>query len=212
MAARSERVPLSRPVIIEKAIHLVDREGLDALSMRRLGLELHVEAMSLYNYFRTKAELLDGIHEALLASMPVPPGSADWERGVRALALGFRRVLTAHPRLVPLFASRPAFSPGSMAQVERALALFRRAGFSIDESLSALNVVVAFIVGHALWQFGTLSDTEINYPSYDALSPVEFPQLAASARALATHSMDEEFEFGLDAMMKGLRAQVERSS
>ncbi|APR84911.1 Transcriptional regulator, TetR family protein [Minicystis rosea] len=197
--------------MLAAALALVDREGLDALSMRRLGAELGVEAMSLYNHVPSKAALLDGVHEAILGEMPPPRRGRDFVETLRGMARAFRRVLLAHPQALPIFGSRPAVTEASLRHVETALAVLRGAGLSARESVSAFQVVVTFVVGHALAEVGPVLSGEPAEPRYGALSAEGFPHLTAVLAELDHHDVEEEFEMGLDLILTGLRARTERS-
>lgn len=196
---------LSRKRVLEAAVRLVDREGLDKLSMRRLGEELGVEAMSLYRHVASKADLLDGIHGAILQEMPAPTLGGSWREDLRMLARSLRQVLRRHPAALPLFATRPALAPGSLLLVEIVLGMFREAGFSPDRALSALQTVFTFVVGQALLRFR--ADPEPGQPG-GALALEDFPHLASMAAALAAHDDEQAFEFGLDVVLRGLDAAL----
>src|SRR5262245_24793657 len=122
------RAGLTRDKVLERAVQLVDEEGLDALSMRRLGEALGVQAMSLYRHVSDKADLLDGVHGAILAAVPVPARRGPWATRARALARSVREALRAHPRALVLFATRPAVVPASLALFEEALAIVSESG------------------------------------------------------------------------------------
>src|ERR671913_1313899 len=102
-----KRQPLSRQRILEAAVRFVDREGLEALSMRKLGSELGVEAMSLYNHVPNKDALLDGMVEVLLGELEVPAESQSWEERIRQGYGAFRRLAHRHPNVFPLLVNRP---------------------------------------------------------------------------------------------------------
>ena len=209
---RPARGSLSRARILETALQIADESGLLALSMRRLGAELGVEAMSLYNHVPNKAALLDGMVERMLEEMPGPgPGGARTER-LAEMAWALRSALQAHPGAAPLFATRPAVTPTSLRHVESTLGLLRELGLSPDESLSALQVLVTFVVGHTLSQLGPARADEVSRPRYEDLSREEFPHLTEVAALLPTHDGENEFELGLDALLRGLRARVKRSA
>jgi AcrR family transcriptional regulator len=201
---KPEREPLTRERVLSAALKIVDNEGLEELSMRRLGQELGVEAMSLYNHVASKAELLDGVFEVVLSGLPSVPADRSWIQGVRILARGFRSVLSAHPNAVPLFADRPAVSEGSLRYVEAALGLLDRAGFSFGESIYALQSMVAFVVGHALVSRAT-PDAD---PRYHLLPREQFPHLTKFGANSTRLAVDDEFEFGLEAMVQGLRVRA----
>ena len=128
-AARRERVTRDR--IILSALRIMDEEGLEAVTMRRVGRELGCEAMSLYNHVRDKEDILDGICEAVLAEFTVPEG-ATWEEAIRAGAREYRRLLLAHPTVLTLMSERrkPFTNPDSLRAYEFALGVFRSAGLS----------------------------------------------------------------------------------
>jgi AcrR family transcriptional regulator len=204
------RQPLSRDRVLRAATGIVDREGLAALSMRRVGQELDVEAMSLYRWVPNKAALLDGIHEAILAELPPPLPTKSWPRAVRAYATSFRAILVAHPHALPLFATRPAVTRTSLLHVERGLATLRGAGFSIRDAINAFQTVVTFVVGHTLSTHGAIPDDERSTPAYGALDLTTFPTVTEAAKELATHDLELEFAFGLDTIVRGLEARLDR--
>jgi TetR/AcrR family tetracycline transcriptional repressor len=196
------REKLSRQRILSAALQLVDEQGIEALSMRRLGMKLSVEAMSLYRHVDSKEALLDGLHETVLSAMVIPPPSDDWCDDMRCLARSLRRALALHPRALPLFATRGAVSAGSLRYVEAALTVVVHAGFRDGDALSVLGVVVAYVVGQAMSHHGKTADGAV--VRYDELDAGKFPHLVALAPALARHQIDDEFELGLEALVAGL--------
>ena len=211
MKPTQTRQPLSRDRILRAALAIVDREGLDSISMRRIGEELGVEAMSLYNHVENKAAMLDGVFELVLAEQPRPKkASGAWKTTLRDRACAFRAVLRAHPNALPLFAMRPAVTPASIAHVEGALEVLRRAGFPIDDAISAMQVLSAYVVGHTVAAFSPRKPDEESSPSYERLDEASFPRVVEAARALAAHDLEQEFELGLDALLDGLDARLAR--
>jgi AcrR family transcriptional regulator len=181
---------------------------MEALSMRRLGEELGVEAMSLYRYVPSKADLLDGIHEAILAEVVVPSRGGDWSKTARAYARAFRAALVAHPHALSVFATRPAVTAASLRHVEGGLARLRGAGFSVGDAVSAFQVLVTFVVGHTLSSHAPAREEEQSSPAYRDLDPVEFPSLLEAAAVLQERDIDQEFEFGLDVVLVGLASKL----
>ncbi|MCE9669860.1 TetR/AcrR family transcriptional regulator C-terminal domain-containing protein [Myxococcus stipitatus] len=210
MKTTSRRPPLSRERILRAALGIVDEEGLEAISMRRLGQALGVEAMSLYNHVSNKAEILDGVFEAVLGELSPAKRESSWQAFLRERARALRSVLRAHPNALPLFATRPAVTPASIAHVEAVLEALRGGGFGIDESLSALQVLVAFVVGHTVATSATPKPDEASAPAYHQLDPTAFPRVREAASSLASHDVDAEFEFGLEALVAGLEAGRKR--
>ncbi len=202
--AGQRRETLTRERVLRAAVDVIDREGMAALSMRRLGLEVGVEAMSLYRYVPSKADLLDGIHGTILDEVAIPRGAGSWKKSVRAYALAFRNALIAHPNALSLFATRPAVSTASLRHVEVGLRLLRDAGFDVDEAVGAFQIVVTFVVGHTLSTHAPALDDERSIPDYRALSASDFPRVREAADILANHDVDRELEIGLDALLTGL--------
>jgi AcrR family transcriptional regulator len=205
-----KRQALSRERILRSALAIVDSEGLDAISMRRVGEALGVEAMSLYNHVANKAAILDGIFETVLAELPAPKRSATWEAALRDRARALRCVLRAHPNALPIFATRPAVTPASLAHVEHVLDSLRGAGFSTRQALSAFQVVVTYVVGHTLACYAPGTPGETSRPAYDQLNPEQFPRVREAAALLPGHDLEREFEFGLDALLVGFGALLAR--
>ena len=203
------RDPLTRDRVLRAAVDVVDHEGIEALSMRRLGQELGVEAMSLYRYVPSKADLLDGIYGIILAEIVVPRAAGEWQTTTRLYARAFRKALVAHPNALSLFATRPAVTPASLRHVESGLALLRGVGFEVEDAVSAFQVVVTFVVGHTLSTHAPAGDdAERSTPAYRDLEPSEFPALIEAAATLADRDPDQEFEFGLDVVLAGLAAKL----
>ena len=208
MKTPNQREPLSRARILRTALTIVDREGLAAISMRRLGDALGVEAMSLYNHVANKAAILDGIFETVLAELSDPVRVDSWQAALRDRANALRVVLRTHPNVLPIFATRPAVSPASIEHVETTLALLHHAGFTPDDGLSALQVLVAYVVGHTLAAYSHANDEELPHPAYDRLSETAFPRVREAVRLLPTHDIEKEFTLGLDAMISGLEFKL----
>jgi AcrR family transcriptional regulator len=172
---------LSRERIVDAAIRIIDRDGLDGLSMRALGRECEVEAMSLYRYVANKDELLDAVQEGIVAQMRLGTPGRSWLDTLARTAREFRRVLAQHPRAIPLFV-RPAATQGAYAALEQTWRVLVQAGFDELDALRAFQSLLAFVVGQALWQFTPTGE----------------------------RPADDEFEFGLEVMLLGLERMQER--
>ena len=105
------RTRLSRDIVLAKALELVDAEGLDALTMRRLGQELGRDPMSLYRYAENRAALLDGVTELVLNQLNIHPEDPDWKEQLRKIAHNLRMLALRHPNVVPLLVTRPLSTP-----------------------------------------------------------------------------------------------------
>lgn len=207
------RRPLTREAILKAALKLVDTQGLEGLSMRRLGKELGVEAMSLYNHIPSKAALLDGLIEYVIAEVEPTDRSKDWTAQVRDMAHSYRALANAHPHIVPLIATRPFNTATALDPLERALGVFRSAGFDETSSIHAFRTVASFATGYTLAEtegfFGehVPTDTEevIDAANLDA---DRFPTLLELLPAIAACDHDEEFDFALDVIIEGLRSKL----
>jgi AcrR family transcriptional regulator len=173
------RQPLSRDRIIAAATGYVDANCLDDLSMRRLGSELGVEAMSLYRYFPSKAALLDGVVCNALTDLDLPKErSGEWEADVRAYARSFRRLSRAHPRLMPLLATTGPENHTLAEVTRRMVTTWRSAGLDEPMAERAQAALQGYVTGMSV----------------------------GGARSAES---DEVFEFGLDALICGLRRAVD---
>ena len=203
-----KREPLSRRRILEAAIALVDREGLEALSMRRLGAELGYEAMSIYNHVPNKAALYDGMVEVLLEGLEVPPASRGWEARIRGAYRSFRRLALEHPNVFPLFVARPPATPDGPWLVEEFLQTLRDAGFDAETALRAFRTLSGYAFGYAMAEIrGFALEPNGTRSGAGTLSPERFPRITELAGSLESVDRDAEFEFGLDVFFEGLKRQ-----
>lgn len=204
--------PLTPEQIVGAALELIDRERLEALSMRRLGQTLDVEAMSLYHYFPSKAALLEGVVERVLGELEfAPPGGLSWQQQLRQAARSFRALLLRHPHVIALIARLQLASPGALRAASGAMALLREAGFDPDTAYSAFCFVDAYVLGFAFWEIGSRPYREGEVP-IEAPPPGADPYLALLVPRLATTNCDESFEFGLDLIDRSLTHLLARTS
>jgi AcrR family transcriptional regulator len=190
--------------VLLAALDLVDREGIDALTMRRLGRELGVEAMSLYGYVKSKQDLIEGVVEQVFRQMPlVVPGPSRWQDRLRRHAAHYRSVLLDHPNTVRLVAGRPLITEGTAAFVDSALAELRSMGLDLAIANRVLGVIASFTLGHVAEQVGDASRERTSRPFRDAANIDRFPNVAAVGDMKPT-DYDEEFELGLDFIIAGV--------
>ena len=205
------RNPLSKDRILDAAVRLVDHDGLDGLSMRKLGASLGVEAMSLYNHVANKDEVLDGVLDRVLREVPLPDPAAPWDEQLRMLAHGFRRVGELHPGVLPMFGDRAIRSVEGFAPLVCAYQALRNAGLDPDAALDAFLALASFVLGFALVDRGAMRDVS-GGQSLD-LTAVEAddharPGLVEFATTLGRADSHREFERGLDLLLDGLRGLV----
>lgn len=207
--ARGQHAGLTAEAIVATAIRLADEEGLPALSMRRLGAELDVEAMALYHHFPNKGALLDAIVEDLATSVPIVDlAGHGWEDGLRTYARAQLETLSAHPRLVELVMSRPAVTTGNLALMESLLTFLQADAFPPASALDIVYSLNELVLIHAVLEAG--DDTapgphgEERWRRHLAgVSAEDFPLLAEAVEANADRAADAQFEFALDALIAG---------
>jgi TetR/AcrR family transcriptional regulator, tetracycline repressor protein len=203
------RRPLSRRRILEAAIRIVDKEGLDALSMRKLGAELGVEAMSLYNHVPNKGALLDGMVEVLLGELEVPPESEGWEDRVREAYRAFRRLAHEHPNVFPLLVVRPPDTMDGVWLVEEFLKTLREAGSDSETALYAFRTLSSYASGYAMAEIrGFAMEPADGRLGASTLPRDEFPNIHELDNSLKRVDRDAEFEFGLDLILAGLKEKL----
>ena len=191
---------------METALEIIDREGLEALTMRRLGSELGVEAMSLYNHVANKAALMDGLLELVTLKIPIPENPGTWREAIQEMARSYRRVALQHPNVMPLVMSRPFNTVASLRPVEFAFQTMLDAGFSPAFALTAFRTLVAFASGYVVSEiagfFGE-PDGDSNIAIED-LQPSDFPALSKVLPQVMGTDHEKEFELALDVIMRGL--------
>src|SRR5258708_38070251 len=147
---------VSRSVILQSALRIVDRDGGDGLCMRRLSDEVGRDPTVIYRHVRNKAALLDGVAEMVLGQLRVDTADPDWRGQLRAVAHDFRRLALAHPNVVPLLVTRPLATPlgqrppGMLRPLEDVLALLTCVGFSGADALHIYRVLFGDLHGHIL--------------------------------------------------------------
>jgi AcrR family transcriptional regulator len=204
--ARPERAaPLSREALIAATVRIADADGATAVTMRRLGAELGVDATAFYRHFRDKDELLHAAADWLIAgALEGFEPTGDWARDVRELVLGVRRRYLEHPGLVVLVATASGPLQSEVEATERVLALIRSGGFDREEAARAFEVLQDYLI--ALTVADAAAIHESVDPWRDAFAHLpedEFPNLAASADLLYV-DREARFRFGLDLLIDAL--------
>ncbi|KAB7845033.1 TetR/AcrR family transcriptional regulator C-terminal domain-containing protein [Streptomyces mobaraensis] len=205
---RGERAGLTRERILDAAVDLVDREGPKALTMRRLGAALGVEAMTLYHHVPNKDALLDGLVERVFAgAAPVESSDGDWRSWLRAYADALRATLLGHPGVLPLAAARPAATPAALDAVERGLRVLTSAGFPLGRALHALNSLTLLVVSHAAAECAPADpDGPSSTAALAALDPGRYPLTREAARTGAGTDDAERFAYAVEALVTGFGA------
>jgi AcrR family transcriptional regulator len=202
--SRGQRAGLTRAAILRAAVTLADREGLKAVSMRRLAAGLGVEAMTLYHHIPNKDDLLDGMVEQVVSTV-IPPRWEDvpWDEGLRGYGRALRATLLSHPNLVPLLTSRPAVTPLNLRAMENALGALCSAGFTPGRALDVMYSLAGFVVGHvALATAAVPADGGHTAPGID---PDAHPLFHAAVHA-GDREQSSRFDFALDSLITGFEA------
>jgi len=217
-AARNDG-QLTRSIILQAALAIVDRDGVDGLSMRRLSDALGRDPVMLYRHVANKAAVLDGVAEIVLAQLSVNTADPDWAGQLRTVARAFRRLALAHPNVVPLLVTRPLATPlgqrppGMLRPLEDVLALLTSAGFAGDDALHIYRALFGFLYGHILNELQEVierpeeTDQVLRFGLH-RLAITEFPVLRALAPALASYDGAAELDHGLDLLLSGLTATL----
>jgi AcrR family transcriptional regulator len=206
---------ITRDVVLAAALEIIDRDGAEGLSMRRLASALNRDPMILYRHAPNKAALLDGVAETVLAQLKVDPDDPDWAAQLRAIARDYRRLALAHPHVVPLMVTRPLATPlalrppGTLRPLEDVLALLTQADFSGPDALHIYRALFGFLHGHILNELQEVVEKpeetdDVLRLGLHRLPIGEFPLLRSLASVLASYDGAAELERGLDILLAGL--------
>ena len=228
------RAALTREQVLVAALEIIDEDGVEALTMRRLGQALDRNPMGIYRHAADKDALLDGVVEHVLSALVVTrkpgrdaesvdrdgdDGDGDWETALRRTAHAFRRIALAHPNAVPLLVTRSVTGPlalrplGTLRPLEELLEVFIGAGFDPHGALHATRLFTGFLYGHIQ------DELQQRVPDPDEtddllrlglhrLPITRFPRLRSLATVLATYDGAAELDEGLDIVIAGLRSQL----
>lgn len=208
----SSRAPLTRERVLRTAVELADAGGIEALSMRKLGESLGVEAMSLYNHVSSKEDLLDGMIDIVFDEIELPSPEDGWRESMRRRASSIRQALSRHRWAVGLMESRATPGPATLRHHDAVIGCLRRGGFSVASTAHAFSVLDSYIYGFALQEKGLPFETpdetsEVARSIMEGFAEGEYPHLAEMATGHILrpgYSYGEEFAYGLDLILDGL--------
>ena len=220
MANPRKRPPLSRERVLRTALKLADRGGIDSLSMRKLGQELGVEAMSLYNHVADKDDLFDGLIDLVFAEIAIPPTDAGWMTAMRDRAISAREVLKRHPWALGVMESRARPGPANLRHHDAVLAALREDGFSVEMAAHAYSLLDAYIYGFTLNELSLPLDTQeavagVAEQILEENPAGAYPYLAEMAADIVMkpgYDYGDEFEYGLDVILDGLQRARRRKA
>ena len=203
------RIPLNRGRIIDAAVDFADRNGVDELSMRKLGAELGVEAMSLYNHVDNKDEILDGMIGAVFGAIPLPDTEIDWKQAIRKTGIAAMEQFTAHPWVVTLLMQRGNFGDTPLLFMNQILGVLRRAGFSDEDTHHAWQMLAGHTMGYAFQQAARMPGKDFSHFDTQLTRLGDrVPHVVALAPYLAACEFETEFAFGLEIIIDGLNARL----
>jgi AcrR family transcriptional regulator len=206
------RIPLSRERVLRAAIAFADAKGIESLSMRKLGQELGVEAMSLYKHVANKDDMLDGMVDVVFSEIDLRCDGVHWKTAMRDRAISARAALSRHPWAIGLTESRMRPGPANLRHHDSVIGCLRDAGFSIEMAIHAYSALDSYIYGFALQERSLPFETpdqagEVAEIILNQFPPDEYPNLAETVVELVTKSgydYADEFVFGLDLILDGL--------
>jgi len=208
------RTRLTRERVLEGAVALADRIGMEGFTIRKLANELDVKPMTIYHHVPNKDAIIDGMVDSVFAEILLPPSDADWRTAIAARARSAREVLAKHPWATSLMESRVNPGPATLRHHDAVLGCFRAAGFSVEMTAHAYALVDAFIYGFALQEAnlpatGGEEMTELAAGITDQFADGQFPHLVEFTVEHVLkpgYDFTEEFDFGLGLILDGLAA------
>ena len=205
------RIPLNRARVLQAAVDLADREGIESVSMRRLGQDLGIEAMSLYTHVRGKEDLLDGMVDVVVGEIPIDVDGPDWRTTLRRQVLAARGVMLRHRWAARIIETRTTPGPANLGYMEAVTGIVLGGGFTVDLTHHAMHVLGSRVLGFSqdLYNDSGVPDPEVAAAWATQLASV-YPNIGALAMT-ASHEGgiggcddDYEFAFGLDLILEGL--------
>ena len=211
------RAPLSRERVLHAAVAFADANGIESLSMRKLGEAVGVEAMSLYNHVANKTDLLDGMIDVVFSEIELPSGDYGWKTAMRQRAISVRAVLSRHRWAIGLMESRTSPGPATLRHHDAVLASLRNAGFSLELAAHAYAALDSYIYGFALQERALPFESPEETAALARVMLTQFPadEYPHLAEFTFGHVLQpgydyaEEYEYGLDLILDGLQKAYE---
>lgn len=207
---QSVRVPLTRERVLQEAVLLVDESGMDALTMRRLGQRLGVEAMSLYNHVSNKSDLLDGMADLVSAEFAVPVPGGNWRHELRRAANSAHQVLLRHPWAGPLLESQSNPGPARLRYLNGFVGVLVESGLPMQATYHAVLTLDSYIYGYALQEAAAPVPPDQAAQAAESFAarvpPAEYPHLVSMAELVMDPAYDRsgDFDVGLTLILDAL--------
>lgn len=212
---RVPRNTLSRPLIVEAALELIDTAGLEAVTMPSVARHLGVGTMSLYRHVKDKGDLIDAVAEGVMGQIAVPDGAADdWEGRVVGYLRALRETAVAHPAIGRILADHGLTVGPVFVQLETVHGILIRAGFTPRDAVRAFYSLFTYVFGSVMWELPRVhQQPAAAYAAswsraIDALSPGDYPHLHALRADLISAASPDQFEYGLNLLVESLRTRA----
>ena len=214
MSPETPRPALNRERVVTAALEIVDRDGVEGLTMRALGRELGVDPMAAYHHVPNKEAILDGVAEAVWAELELPAAiGGPWQSRLADIARAIRTTLSRHPNALPIMAARPNLSTPGFRVVDHTLGILLESGLPGRDALEFVNAASEFLLGHALAETATplpQGDAVIAAAIADSDQDHPLPHLrrALTETDLAEVTTDSIFEAGIQALIGGIERRA----
>jgi AcrR family transcriptional regulator len=208
---RVARAPLDRERIVASALRIVDADGVEGLSIRRLAAELGTAPMSVYWHVRDKAELLDLVGEAVLESIEIPPPEGDWREQLRSVHRAMLEAVLRHPNTADLMIGRARYGRAGIALFERLLTILLGAGLAPPAAFDAYQSMYLFLLGYIATTSRTPAFVETQRQGVlylRSLDPGAYPAIGVVAPFVGARVPRDQFEVGLDVVIEGIAARL----
>lgn len=216
---RVPRNTLSRSLIVEAALELIDTAGLDAVTMPNVARHLGVGTMSLYRHVKDKGDLIDAVAEGVMGQIAVPDGAADdWEGRVVGYLRALRETAVAHPALGRILADHGLTVGPVFVQLETVHGILIRAGFAPRDAVRAFYSLFTYVFGAVMWELPRVHQQPADAyaaswnSAIDALNPGDYPHLHALRPNLISAASADQFEYGLSLLVESLRNRAPGSN
>jgi TetR/AcrR family tetracycline transcriptional repressor len=203
---------LTRDIVVEEALAVLDEGGYEALTIRRLAERLGVVPMAVYRHVTSKDDLTDALVDLAVSRVPLPDPGLDWRDGLRQLAHAIRNTILRHPGVNTPLVTKPALGPSSLVLAEFGFDVMRSAGFHGDDTTRSVNSIVTYTIGFTALEVprrlaGFEADgtgaTALDV-AFDQLAPNRFPHTVELRPAPAELVSNEQFEYGLERLLDGI--------
>jgi AcrR family transcriptional regulator len=202
------REPLSIPLIHETALELINRDGLEALSMRSLAKTLNVDPMAIYHHISNKAALLSGIYEGVIAELFAEPTlETSWQGQLKFLMRRFRSLATRSPNIFPGLIASTHTSPGMARAIDTILGILLEAGLPAKTTVRTGDAVFAFITGFVLLELNH-NALNANESPHELAEALPLANIARLQEELRSNQFSDSFEFGLQFLIAGIEVNL----